>query len=328
MRRREFIRFAGSVAATWPFAARAQQMAVPAVGFLSSGVSAEPVVADRLRAFRQVLSEAGYVEGRNVAIEYRWAEGQYDRLPALAAELASQHLAVIVAIGVAALAAKNATATIPIVFLVSEDPVRLGLVASLGRPGGNATGVNFFVGELGAKQLGLLHELIPSATRIGLLVNPNSLEQTERIRKDVTTAASDIGLKIEVVQASNSREIEAAFETLARNGVDALLVGADAFFVSRRVELAIQAVRHRIPALYNVREYAEAGGLMSYGTDVREAYRQMGIYTGKILKGAKPVDLPVIQSTKFELVINLITARALSIEVSPTLLARADEVIE
>ena len=328
MRRREFITFAGSVAATWPLAVRAQQMAVPAVGFLSSGVSAELVVADRLRAFRQGLSEAGYVEGRNVAIEYRWAEGQYDRLPALAAELASQHLAVIVAIGVAALAAKNATATIPIVFLVSEDPVRLGLVATLGRPGGNATGVNFFVGELGAKQLGLLHELIPSATRIGLLVNPNSLEQTERIRKDVTTAASDIGLKIEVVQASNSREIEAVFETLARNGVDALLVGADAFFVSRRVEFAIQAVRHRIPALYNVREYAEAGGLMSYGTDVREAYRQMGIYTGKILKGAKPIDLPVIQSTKFELVINLITARALSIEVSPALLARADEVIE
>jgi len=328
MRRREFITFAGSVAVTWPLAARAQQMAVPAVGLLSSGVSADPVVADRLRAFRQVLSEAGYVEGRNVAIEYRWAEGQYDRLPALAAELASQHVAVIVAIGVAALAAKNATATIPIVFNVSEDPVRLGLVASLGRPGGNATGVNFFVGELGAKQLGLLHELIPSATRIGLLVNPNSLGQTERITKDVTTAASDIGLKIEVVQASNSREIEAVFEKLARNRVDALLVGADAFFVSRRVEFAIQAVRHRIPTLYNVREYAEAGGLMSYGTDVREAYRQMGIYTGKILKGAKPADLPVMQSTKFELVINLITARALSIEVSPTLLARADEVIE
>ena len=204
----------------------------------------------------------------------------------------------------------------------------LGLVASLGRPGGNATGVNFFVGELGAKQLGLLHELIPAATRIGMLVNPNSLAQTERITKDVTTAASDIGLKIEIVQASNSREIEAVFETLARNSADALLVGADAFFVSRRVEFAIQAVRHGIPALYNVREYAEAGGLMSYGTDVREAYRQMGIYTGKILKGAKPVDLPVIQSTKFELVLNLITARALSIEVSPTLLARADEVIE
>ena len=303
-------------------------MAVPAVGLLMSGVSADPVAADRLRAFRQVLSEAGYVEGRNVAIEYHWTEGRYDRLPALAAELASQHVAVIVAIGVAALAAKNATATIPIVFNVSEDPVRLGLVASLGRPGGNTTGVNFFVGELGAKQLGLLHELIPSATRIGLLVNPNSLEQTERITKDVTTAASDIGLKIEVVQASNSREIEAVFETLARKGVDALLVGADAFFVSRRVEFAIQAVRHGIPTLYNVREYAEAGGLMSYGTDVREAYRQMGIYTGKILKGAKPVDLPVIQSTKFELVINLITARALSIEVSPALLARADEVIE
>jgi putative ABC transport system substrate-binding protein len=226
------------------------------------------------------------------------------------------------------LAAKNATATIPIVFNSPEDPVSLGLVASLGRPGGNATGVNFFVGELGAKQLGLLHELIPSATRIGLLVNPNSLAQTERTTKDVTTAASHIGLKIEVVQASNSREIESVFETLARNGVGALLVGGDAFFVSRRVEFAIQAVRHGIPVLYNVREYTEAGGLMSYGTDVREAYRQMGIYTGKILKGAKPADLPVMQPTKFELVINLITAHALGIEVLPTLLARADEVIE
>ena len=215
-----------------------------------------------------------------------------------------------------------------VVFNIPEDPVSLGLVASLGRPGGNATGVNFFVGELGAKQLGLLHELIPAATRIGLLVNPNSMLASERITKDVTTAASDIGLKIEVVQASNSREIEAVFETLARNSVDALLVGADAFFVSRRVEFAIQAVRHGIPALYNVREYAEAGGLMSYGTDVPDAYRQMGIYTGKILKGAKPADLPVMQSTKFELVINLITARALGLEVPPTLLARADEVIE
>jgi putative ABC transport system substrate-binding protein len=328
MKRREFITLIGGAAVAWPLAARAQQMAVPAVGFLSSGVLADPVAADRLRAFRQVLSEAGYVEGRNVAIEYRWAEGQYDRLPALAAELASQHVAVIVAVGVAALAAKNATATIPIVFNIPEDPVSLGLVASLSRPGGNATGVNFFVGELGAKQLGLLHELIPAATRIGLLVNPNSMLATERITKDVTTAASDIGLKVEVVQASNSREIEAVFETLARNSADALLVGPDPFFVSRRVEFAIQAVRHRIPALYNVREYVEAGGLISYGTDVREAYRQMGIYTGKILKGAKPADLPVMQSTKFELVINLITARALSIEVSPTLLARADEVIE
>ena len=327
MRRREFIVTLGG-AAVWPLVARAQQPAMPVVGFLNAGVLADPVVADRLRAFRQALGEAGYVEGRNVVIEYRWAEGRYDRLPALAAELASQHVAVIVAGGTASLAAKNATATIPIVFNITEDPVSLGLVASLGRPGGNATGVNFFVGELGAKQLGLLHELIPSATRIGLLVNPNSLVQTERITKDVTTAASDIGLKIEVVQASNSREIEAVFETLARNSVDALLVGADAFFVSRRVEFAIQAVRHGIPALYNVREYAEAGGLMSYGTDVREAYRQMGIYTGKILKGAKPADLPVMQSTKFELVINLITARALGIEISPTLLARADEVIE
>ena len=327
MRRREFIVTLGG-AAVWPLVARAQQPAMPVVGFLNAGVLADPVVADRLRAFRQALGEAGYVEGRNVVIEYRWAEGRYDRLPALAAELASQHVAVIVAGGTASLAAKNATATIPIVFNIAEDPVSLGLVASLGRPGGNATGVNFFVGELGAKQLGLLHELIPAATRIGMLVNPNSLAETERITKDVTTAASDIGLKIEVVQASNSREIEAVFETLARNSVDALLVGADAFFVSRRVEFAIQAVRHGIPALYNVREYAEAGGLMSYGTDVRDAYRQMGIYTGKILKGAKPADLPVMQSTKFELVINLITARALGLEIPPTLLARADEVIE
>jgi len=328
VKRREFITLIGGAAATWPLAARAQQQAMPVIGFLSGGVSADPVAAVRLRAFRQVLNEAGYVEGRNMAIEYRWAEGRYDGLPALAAELASQHVAVIVAVGVAALAAKNATATIPIVFNITEDPVSLDLVASLSRPGGNATGVNFFVGELGAKQLGLLHELIPAATRIGMLVNPNSLAQTERITKDVTTAASDIGLKIEVVQASNSREIEAVFETLARNSVDALLVGADAFFVSRRVEFAIQAVRHGIPALYNVREYAEAGGLMSYGTDVPDAYRQMGIYTGKILKGAKPADLPVMQSTKFELVINLITARALGLEVPPTLLARADEVIE
>ena len=326
MKRRDFITLVGGAAAAWPLAARAQQAAMPIIGFVHGG--AARAFPGRIAAFRAGLSEAGYVEGRNVAIEYHWTEGRYDRLPALAAELASQHVAVIVAIGVAALAAKNATATIPIVFNVSEDPVRLGLVASLGRPGGNTTGVNFFVGELGAKQLGLLHELIPSATRIGLLVNPNSLEQTERITKDVTTAASASGLKIEVVQASNSREIEAAFETLARNGADALLVGADPFFFSRRLEFAIQAVRHGKPALYNVREYAEAGGLMSYGTDVREAYRQMGIYTGKILKGAKPVDLPVIQSTKFELVLNLITARALSIEVSPTLLARADEVIE
>jgi ABC-type uncharacterized transport system substrate-binding protein len=309
-----------------PLGARAQQPAMPVIGFLSTRMPNES--AHLLAAFRQALSEAGYVEGRNVAIQYRLTEGQYDQLPALAAELASQHVAVIVAPGVAALAAKNATATIPIVFNSPEDPVSLGLVASLGRPGGNATGVNFFVGELGAKQLGLLHELIPSATHIGLLVNPNSLAQTERTTKDVTTAASDIGLKIEFVQASNSREIEAVFETLARNGVGALLVGGDAFFVSRRVEFAIQAVRHGIPVLYNVREYTEAGGLMSYGTDLREAYRQMGIYTGKILKGAKPADLPVMQSTKFELVINLITARALSIEISPTLLARADEVIE
>jgi putative ABC transport system substrate-binding protein len=228
---------------------------------------------------------------------------------------------------VVALAAKAATMTIPIVFGVSEDPVPYGLVASHSRPGGNATGVNFLVTELGSKQLGLLHELIPAAARVGLLVNPKS-PTTERAMRDVTAAASAIGLQVDVVQASDSREIESVFGTLVHNKADALLVGPDPFFVSRRLQLAILAARHALPAVYNVREYAEAGGLMSYGTNVRDAYRQIGVYVGRILKGAKPADLPVVQSSRFELVFNLPTARALGIEVPPNLLARADEVIE
>jgi ABC-type uncharacterized transport system substrate-binding protein len=325
--RRELLAALGGAAAAWPLAAGAQQPKMPLIGFLS-GVSPDANV-DRVRAFRQGLKETGYLEGENVAIEYRWAEGRYGRLPELAAELVHRRVAVIAATGgdVAALAAKAATTRIPIVFGVSEDPVRLGLVASLARTGGNATGVNLFVGELGSKQLGLLHELVPAASRIGLLVNP-SVSGTERATKDVSAAALTFGLQIDVVQASDSREIESAFEELVRNRANALLVGPDAFFVSRRLQLAILAARHAIPAVYNVREFPQAGGLMSYGTDVRDAYRQIGIYAGRLLKGAKVEDLPVMQSTKFDLVINLPTARALGLEVPPTLLARADEVIE
>ena len=284
--------------------------------------------ADRLRAFRQGLKDTDYVEGENVAIIYRWAGGGYDRLPVLAAELVRRPVAVIAATDTAAaIAAKAATTTIPIVFGVAQDPVGLGLIASLSRPGGNATGVNFFVAELGSKQLGLLHDLIPAAARVGLLVDPNA-PTTESAMRDVAAAASAIGLQVDVVQASDSREIESAFATLIRNRADALLVGPSGFFVSRRLQLAILAARHAIPVVYNVREYAEAGGLMSYGTSVRDAYRQIGVYAGRILKGAKPADLPVVQSSKFELVINLITAKALGLDVPPTLLARADEVIE
>ena len=324
MRRREFITLLGGAAAAWPLAARAQQPAMPVIGFLSGALPG--AYAPFAAAFHKGLKEAGYAEGVNAAIEYRWAEGEVGRLPALATELVRKQVAVIVATGgvSSALAAKAATTTIPIVFLVGEDPVKVGLVASLGRPGGNATGVNFLVAELGSKQLGLLHEFVPAAVRVGLLVNP----PTELAITDVTAAASAIGIQIDVVRASNSREIQAAFGTLVRNRADALVVGPGSFFASRRLQLATLATRHAIPAVYNVREYAEAGGLMSYGTSQTEAYRQVGIHTGKILKGAKPADLPVMQSTKFELVINLPTAQALGIEVPPTLLARADEVIE
>jgi ABC-type uncharacterized transport system substrate-binding protein len=326
MRRREFITLLGGAAAAWPIAARAQRPAMPVVGFLGTG-SPGPV-AHLLTVFRQSLAEAGYVEGRNVAIEYRWPEGQYARLPAMAAELVHRQVAVIVSPNSPpALAAKAATATIPIVFGVTDDPVKHGLVASLARPGGNATGVNYFLTDLGAKQLGLLRELVPRAARLGLLVNPNNAI-AEAVTREVTTAAVAIGVQIDVVQASNSREIEAAFATLVRNRADALLVGTDSFFYNRRLQLATLATRHAIPAVYNVREYAEAGGLMSYGTSLTEVYRQLGAYTIRILKGAKPADLPVVQSTKFELVINLPTARALGIEVPPGVLSIADEVIE
>ena len=280
-------------------------------------------------ALRQNLAEAGYVEGRNVVIESHWAEGQYNRLPAMASEMVRRQVAVIVATGgtAAALAAKAATTTIPLVFSVTDDPVALGLVSSLARPGGNATGVTFLLAELGAKQLGLLRELAPTATRIGLLVNPNNTTSKGQT-SDVVAAASAVGATIDVVRASDSREIDAAFAALVRNRADALLVGTDPFLYSRRVQLATLAARHAIPTIYPVRENAEVGGLMSYGTSLTEVYRQVGAYTVRILKGAKPADLPVVRSAKFELVINLPTARALGLAVSPTLLARADEVIE
>jgi putative tryptophan/tyrosine transport system substrate-binding protein len=325
IRRREFIVTLGS-AATWPLAARAQQPAMPLIGFLSS-TSADPV-AYLIAAFRQGLSEAGYVEGRNVAIEYRWSEGQYDRLPAMVSELLRRDVAVIAALGTpSAVAAKTATTMIPIVFGVSEDPVKLGLVTSIARPGGNATGVSYLLSELGAKQLGLLRELVPAASRFGLLVNPNN-ENAEAIIGDLKAAAATIGVEIDVVRATDSHEIEEAFVSLIRDKVHALVVGTDPFFYNRRVQLATLATRHALPTIYNVRAYAEAGGLMSYGTSLTEAYRQMGAYTARILKGEKPIDLPVVQSTKFDFVINLPTARALGLTIPPMLLARADEVIE
>jgi putative ABC transport system substrate-binding protein len=328
MRRRDFITGIAGSAAAWPLAVRAQQPAMPVIGFFGS--ASPDAFADRLRAFRQGLKDAGFVEGENVAIVYRWAENQIDRLPALATELVRRQIAVLVATGglPAALAAKAATATIPIVFAVGEDPVRLGLVASLARPGGNMTGVNFLLQELVAKQLGLLRELVPGATRVAVLVNPANAANTETTLRDVEAAARTIGLQIQVLNASTSREIEAAFATLVRDHADALYVSGDVFFFTRRLQLATLTTRHAIPAIYAVREFVETGGLVSYGTSLTEAFRQVGVYTGRILKGARPADLPVVQSTKFELVINLVTASALGLEVPPTLLARADEVIE
>ena len=323
--RREFISLVGGAAVAWPLAAHAQQAAIPVVGILDAASAAERT--DFMAAFRQGLAEAGYVGGQNVAIEYRWAEGRFDRLPELAADLVRRRVSVIATPGTtaAALAAKAATATIPIVFGVGGDPVQLGLVASLNRPGSNATGVNFFSIELVAKRMQLLRELVPGAKHVAVLVNPTD-RSNETTLRDVEAAA--IGQQVVALEATTGRGIDAAFEGLEREKVDALFVSGGAFFTARRAQLAILAARYALPATYSQRLFVEVGGLMSYGTRFADTWRQVGLYTARVLKGAKPADLPVVQSSKFELVINLNTARALRFEVPPSLLARADEVIE
>jgi putative ABC transport system substrate-binding protein len=301
---------------------------MPVVGFLDP--RSPHTLADQLRAFRQGLKDTGYVEGENVAILYRFADGQFDRLPELAAELARRQVDVIATNGgpATALAAKAATATIPIVFIVGQDPVGLGLVASLGRPGGNLTGINFLIAELTAKRLGLLRELVPGAARIAVLVNPANTTNTETTLREVELAARAMGMQIQIFKASTSPEIEAAFATFERERPDALFVGNDAFLSSRSVQLVHLATLHKLPATYALREIVEVGGLMSYGVNVTDALRQVGVYAGRMLRNVKPADLPVIQSSKFELVINAVTARMLGLTVPPSLLATADEVIE
>jgi putative tryptophan/tyrosine transport system substrate-binding protein len=329
VKRREFITLLGGAAAasaSWPLAARAQQPATPLVGFLSSLSPASS--AHLVAAFRRGLAESGFLEGQNLAVEYRWADGRVAQLADLAADLVRRQVSVIAAPGVGAMAAKAITQTVPIVFGVSEDPVKLGLVASLARPGGNLTGINFFEAELVAKRLGLLRELVPAARRVAVVVNPANVQTASATLSEAEPAARALGLQIQVFNASNSREIDTAYAALVRERPDALFVAPDALFVNRRVQLISLAARHALPATYAVREYVEAGGLMSYGTSVADMYRQIGVYAGRILKGAKPADLPVMQATKFELVINLQTARLLDLDVPPTLLARADEVIE
>jgi putative tryptophan/tyrosine transport system substrate-binding protein len=328
MRRRAFITLLGSAAAAWPLAAGAQPAAIPVVGLLDP--TSPDSYTDLSRAFRQGLKETGYVEGENVAIVYRFADNQIDRLPELATELVGRQVAVIAATGgpPSVLAAKAATTTIPIVFGVAQDPVGLGLVASLARPGSNLTGISFLNTELAAKRLELLRELVPTATRVAVLVNPTSAANAATTLRDVEAAARAMGLQIHFLNASTSGEIDAAFATFARERLDALFVSPDPFFRSRRVHLALSAMRHAVPTTYALRDYAEAGGLMSYGTSLTDAYRQVGVYTGRVLKGAKPADLPVVQSSKFELVINHQTARMLGLTVPPSLLATADEVIE
>jgi putative tryptophan/tyrosine transport system substrate-binding protein len=325
--RREFITLVGGVAMAWPLSARAQQQAMPVIGFLHS--ASPDGNADRVRAFRQGLKEVGFVEGENVLVEYRWADNQIERLPALAAELIRQRVVAIAAIGVpATFAAKAATTTIPVVFLVPEDPVRLGLVESLARPGGNLTGINWFPSELSGKRLELLRELVPGAARIVVLVDPAMTTTNGSTLRELEAAARSLGLQIQVHNASTSREIDTVFESFVRDRPDALFVPTSAFFADRRVQLALRAMLHRIPVIYPFREFPEYGGLMSYGTSLRDAIRHVGGYAGRILKGAKPADVPVVQATKFELTINHQTARMLGLTVPPTLLSIADEVIE
>src|SRR5262245_48532181 len=326
MRRRESLGVLGGLVAARPVTARAQQLAMPVIGVLLP-TFADPAGA-RLRAFRLGLKDAGFVEGENVAIEYRWAENQIERLPALAADLVFRKVAVMVTGGGASLVAKATTTTIPIVFLVGDDPVRLGYVASLARPGGNMTGINFFSAELAAKRLELLRELVPAATRVAVLINPVNAAIAETTLRDVEPAARAMGLQIQVVRASTSREINAAFATIVSERSDALFVGNDPFLTSRRAQFATMAARHAIPMSSGSREVVEAGGLMSYGSDIPDAFRQVGIYAGRILQGGKPADMPVAQATKFELVINMQTATMLGLTVPPSLLARADVLIE
>ena len=325
MKRREFISLLGGAAVAWPLAARAQQPATPVIGFLNSASPGgyEPQVA----AFRQGLKETGYVVGQNVAIEYRWADGHYDRLPAMVAELVRRPVAVIVANTPGNLAAKSATSTIPIVFTTGGDPVQAGLVTSLSRPGGNLTGVTTLGAELMPKRLEVAHELVPMATTIAVLVNPTT-PLTESVLKNLHAAARVIGLQLHVQHASTEAEINTAFATLGQLRASALVIGTDAFFVGRSEQLAALALRHAVPTIFVYRAFAAAGGLMSYGGNTADSYRQAGVYTGRILKGEKPADLPVVQSTKAELFINLKTANALGLTIPPSLLRRADEVIE
>jgi putative ABC transport system substrate-binding protein len=326
VRRRDFIKVIAGSTAVWPLAARAQQPALPVVGFLDP--RSPELVANRLSGFRQGLKEAGYAEGENVVIEYRWAEDDLHRLPALAADLVHRKVAVIVTAGPpSTFAAKAATTTIPMVFIVGNDPVQLGLATSLSRPGGNMTGINVFNSELAAKRLELLRDLLPRAARIAVLVNPADVI-TETQLKGVTAAAQAMGLQIQVYNADTSAEINAAFEAIGREQPDAVFVAVSVFLTGRRIQLVQLATFHRLPTIYGLREYAEAGGLMSYGSNITEGYRQAGIYVGRILKGAKLAELPVVQSSKFELVINAQTARMLGLTVPTSLLGRADEVID
>jgi putative ABC transport system substrate-binding protein len=327
MRRRDFFTVLGGTAAAWPLAAHAQQT-MPVIGFLDS--RSPEAVAKRLRRFRQGLKDIGYAEGENVTIEYRWADNELDRLPALAADLVRRRVSVIVASGGMPVntGAKTATTTIPVVFLAAEDPVGLGLVTSLARPGGNLTGVNFLNTELAAKQLSLLREMVPGAAHVAVLLSSSARVTTESTLRDMESAARSIGVQIRVFDANTSGEIDAAFDTIARERPDAMFVGQSPFLNARRIQLVQLAARHAIPTAYAGREFTASGGLMSYGSDIGDAYRQVGVYAGRILKGTKPADLPVVQASKFELIINAQTARMLSLTVPPQLLARADEVIE